>query len=115
VIMGHKRQVDVDLGVMQQRYVLGRVDQLLPLPVSVCSFIFFLLLSWSPIRPQRPVSSPLPKRSIFIHFLGHCRYLLRARAERMEKKNMNYGLLSHVIREGGIVMATIVRFSAIPG
>lgn len=43
------------------------------------------------------------------------RYLLRKRAEKMEKKNMSYGLLSHVIREGGIVMATIVRLSAIPG
>jgi hypothetical protein len=41
--------------------------------------------------------------------------MLRSRAEKMEKKNMNYGLLAYVVREGGLWMATLVRLSAIPG
>ncbi|KAI0788371.1 hypothetical protein C8Q74DRAFT_1257601, partial [Fomes fomentarius] len=42
------------------------------------------------------------------------RYCCKGRAEKMEEKNLRYALLSAVIREGGLKMAIIVRYSAIP-
>jgi len=48
-----------------------------------------------------------------------CTYLLfkyccGARGKRLELTNMPYGTLAHIIREGGLVIATIVRYSALP-
>ncbi|TBU41574.1 hypothetical protein BD309DRAFT_1010793 [Dichomitus squalens] len=43
------------------------------------------------------------------------RYCCKARGEKAEQKNLRFGLLSEVIREGGFKMAIIVRYSAIPG
>ncbi|KAJ9116998.1 hypothetical protein QFC22_004656 [Naganishia vaughanmartiniae] len=39
----------------------------------------------------------------------------RARAAKLERKNMNYALLAHVVREGGLKIAVMARLSAIPG
>ncbi|RPD55041.1 hypothetical protein L227DRAFT_510708 [Lentinus tigrinus ALCF2SS1-6] len=43
------------------------------------------------------------------------RYCCRGRAEKAESKNLRYAFISEVIREGGLVMAIMVRYSAIPG
>ena len=42
------------------------------------------------------------------------RTILRRRAERLEHDSLKYGLLSHVIREGGFKIALMARLSAIP-
>ncbi|KAG9076459.1 Tlg2-vesicle protein, partial [Ceratobasidium sp. UAMH 11750] len=43
------------------------------------------------------------------------RYCLRGRAIKMEKKNPSYACLARVVRDGGFLVAFIVRLSAIPG
>ena len=43
------------------------------------------------------------------------KYTFRGRAAKLERKNMNYALLAHVVREGGLKIAVICRLSAIPG
>ncbi|RDX41844.1 hypothetical protein OH76DRAFT_178828 [Lentinus brumalis] len=42
------------------------------------------------------------------------RYCCRARGEKTEAKSLKYALISGVVREGGLPMAILVRFSAIP-
>ncbi|RDX41842.1 hypothetical protein OH76DRAFT_1489163 [Lentinus brumalis] len=42
------------------------------------------------------------------------RYCCGSRGEKAEQKNLRYALLSEVIREGGLVMAVMVRYSAVP-
>ncbi len=42
------------------------------------------------------------------------KYSLRSRAERMERDNVNYGLLAYVLRQHGMWMAIVVRLSALP-
>ncbi|WOO83355.1 Golgi apparatus membrane protein TVP38 [Vanrija pseudolonga] len=43
------------------------------------------------------------------------KYCCRARAEKIEKGNMNYACLSYVMREGSIWLVIAARLSAIPG
>ncbi|KAG9119989.1 Tlg2-vesicle protein [Ceratobasidium sp. 392] len=43
------------------------------------------------------------------------RYCLRGRAIKMEKKNPSYACLARVVRDGGFLVAFVVRLSAIPG
>ncbi|KAM5544919.1 hypothetical protein V8D89_001817 [Ganoderma adspersum] len=43
------------------------------------------------------------------------RYCCRARAQKVEEKDLKYALLTEVIRDGGLKMAIMVRYSAIPG
>ncbi|KAH9169552.1 snare associated Golgi protein-domain-containing protein [Lactarius sanguifluus] len=43
------------------------------------------------------------------------KYCCRARGEKLEKTNMQYGCLAQVVREGGFKIALVARFSAIPG
>jgi len=43
------------------------------------------------------------------------KYCCRARGEKFERTNMQYGCLARVVREGGFRIALIARFSAIPG
>jgi uncharacterized membrane protein YdjX (TVP38/TMEM64 family) len=43
------------------------------------------------------------------------KYCCRARGEKLEKTNIQYGCLARVVREGGFKIALIARFSAIPG
>ncbi|KAH9010089.1 snare associated Golgi protein-domain-containing protein [Lactarius deliciosus] len=43
------------------------------------------------------------------------KYCCRARGEKLEKTNMQYGCLARVVREGGFKIALVARFSAIPG
>ncbi|KAI0750319.1 hypothetical protein C8Q80DRAFT_684273 [Daedaleopsis nitida] len=42
------------------------------------------------------------------------RFGCRGRGEKTEKKNLKYALICEVIREGGLPMAVIVRYSTIP-
>ncbi len=42
------------------------------------------------------------------------RYCCRGRSEKAETKNLRYALISEIIREGGLKMAIMVRYSAIP-
>lgn len=42
------------------------------------------------------------------------RYGCKARASKFSEKNLTYALMSEVIREGGIMIAIIVRYSTIP-
>ncbi|RDX41829.1 hypothetical protein OH76DRAFT_178085 [Lentinus brumalis] len=42
------------------------------------------------------------------------RYCCRGRSEKAEAKNLRYALISEIIREGGLKMAIMVRYSAIP-
>lgn len=46
--------------------------------------------------------------------LSTFRYCCGSRGEKAEQKNLRYALLSEVIREGGLVMAVMVRYSAVP-
>jgi uncharacterized membrane protein YdjX (TVP38/TMEM64 family) len=43
------------------------------------------------------------------------RYFLHSRAEKEEKKNIQYACLARIVREGGFKIALIVRYSAVPG
>lgn len=43
------------------------------------------------------------------------KYCCRARGEKLEKTNMQYGCLARVVRDGGFKIALVARFSAIPG
>ncbi|KAJ7700370.1 hypothetical protein B0H17DRAFT_1047094 [Mycena rosella] len=42
------------------------------------------------------------------------KYACTARSEKLEAKELSYGLLAHVVRQGGFLMVLIIRFSAIP-
>ncbi|WVF68958.1 hypothetical protein IAT40_003732 [Kwoniella sp. CBS 6097] len=52
----------------------------------------------------------LGETALFLLFKHWCRH----RAERMTRKSLNYACLSEAIREGGFLMAWIVRLSVIP-
>ncbi|KAI0667983.1 snare associated Golgi protein-domain-containing protein [Trametes maxima] len=43
------------------------------------------------------------------------RWFCMVRGKKWEEKNLQYGLLAEVVREGGFVIAVVIRFSAIPG
>ncbi|THH05917.1 hypothetical protein EW145_g4446 [Phellinidium pouzarii] len=43
------------------------------------------------------------------------KYCCRARGEKLEKTKLNYGCLARVVRDGGLKIAIIARYSAIPG
>ncbi|KAJ7641439.1 hypothetical protein FB45DRAFT_900229 [Roridomyces roridus] len=43
------------------------------------------------------------------------KYCCSARGEKMERTQINYACLAHCVRNGGIKIALIARFSAIPG
>lgn len=43
------------------------------------------------------------------------KYWLREKAAKLERTNMNYALLAHVVREGGLKIAVMLRLSAVPG
>ncbi|KAJ7749913.1 hypothetical protein B0H16DRAFT_1550599 [Mycena metata] len=42
------------------------------------------------------------------------KYMCTARGEKMERSNLSYGLLAHVVRKGGFLVVLVVRYSAIP-
>ncbi|KAJ7151861.1 hypothetical protein C8R43DRAFT_951033 [Mycena crocata] len=42
------------------------------------------------------------------------KYACTARCEKIEQKDLSYGLLAHVVRKGGFWVVLIVRYSAIP-
>jgi len=42
------------------------------------------------------------------------RFFCGARGAKLELSNMNYGTLAHIVRKGGIVIAIITRYSALP-
>ncbi|WVW84840.1 hypothetical protein I302_106875 [Kwoniella bestiolae CBS 10118] len=52
----------------------------------------------------------LGETTLFLLF----KYCCRTRAERMTRKSLNYACLSESVREGGFVMAWVVRLSVIP-
>jgi uncharacterized membrane protein YdjX (TVP38/TMEM64 family) len=43
------------------------------------------------------------------------RYFLTARAQKLEETNIKYACLARVVREGRLLVAIILRYSAIPG
>ena len=43
------------------------------------------------------------------------KYFCTARAQKNEQKSVKYALIAEVIRQGGIKMAIMVRYSSIPG
>ncbi|KAH0835652.1 hypothetical protein J3R83DRAFT_9403 [Lanmaoa asiatica] len=47
--------------------------------------------------------------------LAQFRYLFKSRADKEEKKSIQYACLAKVVREGGFKIALIVRYSAVPG
>lgn len=38
-----------------------------------------------------------------------------ARGKKWEEKKLQYAMLTEVVRQGGFLIAVIIRFSAIPG
>ncbi|KAJ7471909.1 hypothetical protein FB451DRAFT_1399207 [Mycena latifolia] len=42
------------------------------------------------------------------------KYACTARGEKMEAKDISYGLLAHVVRRGGFMIVLVIRYSAIP-
>jgi hypothetical protein len=42
------------------------------------------------------------------------KYFFRARSERMEAESMSYAVLARVLRDGGLRVAIVARWSAIP-
>ena len=63
-------------------------------------------------RAQAPLP---PNPSTISLFCSTFRYCCRARAQKVEEKDLKYALLTEVIRDGGLKMAIMVRYSAIPG
>ena len=43
------------------------------------------------------------------------KYFCTTRAKKSEQKSVKYALLAEVIRDGGLKMAVMVRYSSIPG
>ncbi|KAG8903217.1 Tlg2-vesicle protein, partial [Tulasnella sp. 408] len=43
------------------------------------------------------------------------RYCCKSRGDKLEKNNLSYACLAKVVREGGFLIALIIRLSAIPG
>ncbi|KAJ7513223.1 hypothetical protein B0H11DRAFT_1949085 [Mycena galericulata] len=52
--------------------------------------------------------------------LGECanfftfKYACRARGEKIEKTNLQFGLMAYVVRKGGFLIVLMIRYSAIP-
>ncbi|KAF7328923.1 hypothetical protein MVEN_02522200 [Mycena venus] len=42
------------------------------------------------------------------------KYFCTARGDKMEKSNLSYALLAHVVRQGGFLVVLVIRYSAIP-
>ncbi|KAJ7038593.1 hypothetical protein C8F04DRAFT_1088768 [Mycena alexandri] len=42
------------------------------------------------------------------------KYACSVRSAKMEAKDLSYGLLAHVVREGGFLVVLVIRYSAIP-
>ncbi|KAJ6482034.1 hypothetical protein C8R47DRAFT_1133684 [Mycena vitilis] len=42
------------------------------------------------------------------------RFCCGARGKRLELSNMPYGTLAHIVREGGLIIAIVVRYSSLP-
>ncbi|KAF8171216.1 hypothetical protein K438DRAFT_1729354 [Mycena galopus ATCC 62051] len=42
------------------------------------------------------------------------KYACKARGEKIEKTNLQFGLMAHVVRKGGFLIILIIRYSAIP-
>jgi hypothetical protein len=43
------------------------------------------------------------------------RYFCSARGRKVEENNIRYGTLARAVREGGLLIAIIARYSTIPG
>ncbi|KAF7361354.1 hypothetical protein MSAN_01168100 [Mycena sanguinolenta] len=67
---------------------------------EICTFLYENPLLAHPCRDS-------PTSSFF-------RYCCGGRGKRLELTNMSYGTLAHVVREGGLRIAIVVRFSALP-
>lgn len=52
---------------------------------------------------------------LMVYFPSAFRYCCRARGEKLEKTDLQYGCLAETVRRGGFRVALIARYSAIPG
>jgi hypothetical protein len=66
-------------------------------------------LSWPPLTGMAIGAAGMLLGELGAFLL--CKSLLRARAARYEARNLEYALVAHVIRSGGLVVATLVRYS----
>lgn len=92
-------------------------------PVICCAFTSIrpagcARSSWRP-QPKIPhcprLLAPLARTDIQIGNFYAFKYVCQSRAEKYEKKNINYACLAHVIRHGGFMIIVAARLSAIPG
>jgi hypothetical protein len=65
-------------------------------------------------RSVKPSLAPCSADLQFGNFYAF-KYCLRGTAEKYEKKNLNYALMAHIVREGGFWIVFVSRLSAIPG
>lgn len=49
-----------------------------------------------------------------LSFPSAFKYFFRSYGERLEKRTVQYAALARIIREGGLVIAVVVRYSVIP-
>ncbi|KAJ7207936.1 hypothetical protein GGX14DRAFT_396136 [Mycena pura] len=42
------------------------------------------------------------------------KYACTARSKKIEEKNLDYGLMVHIVRSGGLLMLVVIRYSAVP-
>ena len=73
------------------------------------------LCVFPPLPPSRLLPSPLVSSHRADGAHSVFRYFCTARARKSEEKSVKYALIAEVIREGGLKMAIMVRFSTIPG
>jgi hypothetical protein len=66
-------------------------------------------LSWPPLTGMAIGAAGMLLGELAAFLL--CKSLLRARAARYEARNLEYALVAHVIRSGGLVVAVLVRYS----
>jgi hypothetical protein len=66
-------------------------------------------LSWPPLTGMAIGAAGMLLGELGAFLL--CKSLLRARAARYEARNLEYALVAHVIRSGGLVVAVLVRYS----
>lgn len=62
------------------------------------------------------MSSTFSTKSKFADLLSPSafKYFFRSYGEKLEKRKVQYAALARIIREGGLVIAVVVRYSVIP-
>ena len=68
-------------------------------------------------RSRKLLVRSITIRAVYSLICDHSafRYLCSARGEKLEKTRLDYACLARIVRDGGLKVAIVARFSAIPG